>query len=244
MSWTRCRDKDDFVSLLTYNDLFSVFFPWNRCNLTLSCLLFVCSASRPQQPDDQPLHRDYGNHSLVVPRSDGYQRQFTTFILLSDVTSEDGPTKAVPLEHTKDIPMHVRMIKNPNPLYEKEVDVVGPAGTLLIYHTAVFHRGSKFTAHPRHRFAMLCDYMVRGPRHQGKMSWPNTGNDPAWTDLLGTLNARQRDLVGFPRTTDRYWNDESLRETEKRFNVKLDDVRAELEKRKARLQARAKQGRL
>ena len=38
---------------------------------------------------DQPLHRDYGSHSLVVPRRDGGYQQLTTFIFLSDVTELD-----------------------------------------------------------------------------------------------------------------------------------------------------------
>ena len=41
---------------------------------------------------DQPLHRDYGSHSLVVPRPEPRYQQLTTFIYLSDVTEEDGPT--------------------------------------------------------------------------------------------------------------------------------------------------------
>jgi hypothetical protein len=49
---------------------------------------------------DQPHHRDYGNHTLVAPRLDGAHTQMTTFILLSDVTEADGPTKLVPLKHT------------------------------------------------------------------------------------------------------------------------------------------------
>ncbi len=43
----------------------------------------------------QPHHRDFGNHSLVVPREDGAYRQMTSFILLSDVTINDGPTAIV-----------------------------------------------------------------------------------------------------------------------------------------------------
>ena len=31
--------------------------------------------------------------------------QMTSFILLSDVTDLDGPTKVVPLEKTRDVPM-------------------------------------------------------------------------------------------------------------------------------------------
>ena len=41
---------------------------------------------------DQPLHRDYGSHSLVVPRPESRYQQLTTFVYLSDVTEEDGPT--------------------------------------------------------------------------------------------------------------------------------------------------------
>ena len=53
---------------------------------------------------DQPLHRDYGSHSLVVPRPEARYQQLTTFIYLSDVTDEDGPTCIVPYEDGKDVP--------------------------------------------------------------------------------------------------------------------------------------------
>ena len=53
---------------------------------------------------DQPLHRDYGSHSLVVPRPEARYQQLTTFIFLSDVTEEDGPTHIVPYEEGKDVP--------------------------------------------------------------------------------------------------------------------------------------------
>ena len=46
---------------------------------------------------DQPHHRDFGNHTLVVPRLD--RPQLTTIMLLSDVTEAHAPTVAVPLEH-------------------------------------------------------------------------------------------------------------------------------------------------
>ena len=39
---------------------------------------------------DQPHHRDYGNHTMVVPRADGVMPQMTCFILLSDVTELTG----------------------------------------------------------------------------------------------------------------------------------------------------------
>src|SRR5258708_23984508 len=44
---------------------------------------------------DQHHHRDYENHTIVVPRADQIMPQMTCFILLSDVGELDGPTKAV-----------------------------------------------------------------------------------------------------------------------------------------------------
>ena len=58
---------------------------------------------------DQPLHRDFGNHTLVVPRNDGVGRQLTLFTLLSDVTEADGPTKLMPLEQSQHLPLGVAL---------------------------------------------------------------------------------------------------------------------------------------
>src|ERR1700728_3882777 len=53
---------------------------------------------------EQPLHRDYGSHSLVVPRPETRYQQITTFIYLSDVTELDAPTRIVPFADGKAVP--------------------------------------------------------------------------------------------------------------------------------------------
>src|SRR6202163_3717880 len=93
---------------------------------------------------DQPLHRDYGSHSLVVPRLDGRYQQLTTFIFLSDVTADDGPTRIVPHEKAKDVPF-TPLYFEPGALAGAEVPAIGPAGSLLVYRTDILHRGSNFT---------------------------------------------------------------------------------------------------
>ena len=110
---------------------------------------------------EQPLHRDYGSHSLVVPRPETRYQQITTFIYLSDVTEEDGPTVIVPYDDGRDVPF--------SPLYlpfgslaDQEVRCVGAAGSLLMYRTDILHRGSDFTAPDRARFSLL---RLPGPRH-------------------------------------------------------------------------------
>ncbi len=165
---------------------------------------------------DQFLHRDYGNHTLVVPRADDRNMQMTTFILLSDVTEADGPTKIVPRAHTRDIPLGINRF-GPGEMVDHEISVTGPAGSLMIYKTDTFHRGSKFTGEKRARFAMLTDFQVRGPRWQGKMSWPDRANHPAMNEALSRMTPRQRDLFGWPAAGSDYWDEQTLRDVATRY---------------------------
>ncbi len=173
---------------------------------------------------DQPHHRDFGNHSLVVPRADGTGRQLTTFILLSDVTDLDGPTKVVPLTYTGDIPMvpeesHAGFgFSVPKGSFaDVEVSITGSAGTLFMYRTDVFHRASNFGAPGRSRFAFLTDFQVRGPAWAGKMSWPNGANSPHWVTFMERATVRERDLFGFPKPGDPYWNEQTLHDVGRRY---------------------------
>ncbi len=53
---------------------------------------------------DQRHHRDFVNHSLVVPKRSQPATQMLSWILLSDVGEEDGPTKVVPLSVGESVP--------------------------------------------------------------------------------------------------------------------------------------------
>lgn len=165
---------------------------------------------------DQPHHRDFGNHTLVVPRADGVHTQMTTFILLSDVTEQDGPTKAVPLSETRHVPLTPRNLPM-GELFDKEVAVTGPAGSLLIYKTDVLHRGSDFGAPGRSRFVMLTDFQARGWGWNGKMSWPNNAEMAGMTEAMAKMTVRQRDLFGWPPPGSDYWNAQTLRDVAARY---------------------------
>ena len=164
---------------------------------------------------DQPLHRDYGSHSLVVPRLDGRYQQLTTFIFLSEVTEEDAPTRIVPYERGRDVPF-TPLYFAPGPLASSEVAAVGPAGSLLVYRTDVLHRGSNFTGSGRARFSILADYQARGTTWGGKMAWPKQSPE-RWAKLLPQCSVRERDLFGFPRPGDAYWNEQTLADVAARY---------------------------
>ncbi|MHB8463290.1 MAG: phytanoyl-CoA dioxygenase family protein [Acidimicrobiales bacterium] len=164
---------------------------------------------------DQPLHRDYGSHSLVVPRLDGRYQQLTTFVYLSDVTEEDGPTHLVPYEQGRDVPFTPLYLQF-GALADAEVAAVGPAGSLLAYRTDILHRGSNFTGIGRSRFSLLADYQARSTTWGGKMAWPKQSPE-RWAKLIPQCTPRERDLFGFPRPGHDYWNDQTLADVALRY---------------------------
>ncbi len=150
---------------------------------------------------DQPHHRDFGNHTLVVPTDDA--PHLTTILLLSDVGEGDGPTRAVPLNLTRDMPT-TPMILAPGELVEHEVALTGEAGTLILYRTDVFHRGSNLRGDAA-RFILMIDFKRRGSPWTGKIAWPDRAISRGWSAALAAMTVRQRDLFGFPPPGSAYW---------------------------------------
>jgi Phytanoyl-CoA dioxygenase (PhyH) len=164
---------------------------------------------------DQPLHRDFGSHSLVVPRLDDRYQQMTTFIYLSDVTEQDGPTRIVPYEDGAHVPFTPLYIER-GAMADVEVPMIGPAGSLLMYRSDILHRGSNFTGRERSRFSVLVDFQARGTTWGGKMAWPKDSPE-RWATFIPECTVRQRDLFGFPRPGHDYWNEQTLGDVALRY---------------------------
>jgi hypothetical protein len=165
---------------------------------------------------DQAHHRDFNNHSLVVPRRDLRWPQLTTFILLSDVTEQDGPTKVIPRRVGDGIAL-VDQGFDRQTLLESEVAITGPEGSIFMYTTDVLHRGSSMSGVERSRFVLLADYAARGNPWMGKLSWPGLANRPAFAKLMANASPRERDLFGFPPPGHEYWNEQTLRDVAARW---------------------------
>ena len=187
---------------------------------------------------DQPLHRDYGSHSLVVPRPETRYQQITTFIYLSDVTEVDGPTVIVPYDEGKDIPF--------SPLYlpfgslaDREVRCVGPAGSLLMYRTDILHRGSDFRARRAGR-GSRSSQTSRSAGRLGAARWRGRRQSPErWAKFIPQCSVRQRDLFGWPRPGDPYWDESTLEGVAARYpGIDLEPYRVPATERSIRRSSR------
>ncbi|HEV2369830.1 MAG TPA: phytanoyl-CoA dioxygenase family protein, partial [Acidimicrobiales bacterium] len=109
---------------------------------------------------DQQLHRDYANHTPVVPTRDPALGEVEMFIYIHEVPEDHGPTHVVSQVHTAHLPLWPpRITREDHPgVYAEEVSAAGPAGTVLAYKTDTFHRGTSMTAPRGARFALKASY--------------------------------------------------------------------------------------
>jgi hypothetical protein len=173
---------------------------------------------------DQRHHRDFVNHSLVVPKRSQPATQMLAWILLSDVGEEDGPTKVVPLSIGDSVPYwpipgHHDITNDPpaGMFAEEEVSMTGPAGTLVVFRSDVLHRGSRMTAERSTRFALLANYDVWAPRWTGRVAWAARSTGPDWFEIVERASPRERCLFGFPAPGDPYWDEQTLADTQARY---------------------------
>jgi hypothetical protein len=162
--------------------------------------------------DEQLLHADYGNHTLVVPRDEPGYQQLEMFVYLSDVTPETGATRMVPRSLTSDIPVERTYLNLDDyaDLYAAEVPASGPAGSILLYRPDVYHRGVRMPTPGSARFMLHLSYKAAGTDWLGSLALPHAGEDMAWYRFVGGATVRQLTVLGFPAPGHPYWTPETL----------------------------------
>jgi hypothetical protein len=174
----------------------------------------MVSAKYSEGPEDyeQLLHVDYGNHTLVVPRTDvGYQH-LELFVYLSDVTPETAATRMVSRRLTTGIPVERTYLSFTDyaPLYECEVPASGRAGSVLAYRPDVFHRGTSLSAEGSARYLLHVAYKPVGTDWVGFQSWPAAAEGAPWHQFVSHATVRQLTVLGFPEPGHPYWTEETL----------------------------------
>jgi hypothetical protein len=175
--------------------------------------------SEGAREDEQLLHVDYGNHTLVVPRPEvGYQH-LELFIYLSDVTPEKAATRMVSRRLTTGIPVE-RTYLSPvdyEHLYQAEVPASGPAGSILAYRPDVYHRGVRMTAAGAARFMLHVSFKPLATDWLGSQAWPGAAEGMAWHRFMHTPTVQQLTVLGFPEPGHPYWTEETLRGVAARY---------------------------
>ncbi|HUC21801.1 MAG TPA: phytanoyl-CoA dioxygenase family protein [Streptosporangiaceae bacterium] len=161
---------------------------------------------------EQDLHRDYGDHTLVVPTSDSALGAVEMFIFLHDVPETHGPTHVVSQLVTASLPPSLqRITRDAYPeIYAHEVSAAGPAGTVLAYRTDIFHRGTSMTALRGARFALKASYRTVSDIWHVWIDRlganAQIGLAEEWHNFVERATPRQLELLGFPPPGHQYWN--------------------------------------
>lgn len=181
---------------------------------------------------DQIMHRDYLNHTLLVPTTDPDYQQLEMFVYLVDVPEGLGPPHLVSRAHTTNLPARpnwypptdtgeedsgwVSPSAEPE-LYEAEVSGAGPAGTVVAFQPGTFHRGTAMRTPGGARYTMHLNYrraaVTWGQRH----SWVYRSHEADWYRFVARASPKQLALFGFPPPGHPYWTVETIAGVAQRY---------------------------
>lgn len=169
--------------------------------------------------EEQELHSDLMNNSLAYPRNEDGYRQVEGILYYTDVTADLSPTHVLP--STVDMlhpgEPHMRPRSEYAHLYEHEVTVEVPAGSLLLYNMTTLHRGGAFTAAEGHRISHHFVYRSAVSDWTQWRGWGAQGAKPEMVSLLTQIDHRERHIFGFPLPGDPYWTTAMIRGVAMRY---------------------------
>ena len=173
---------------------------------------------------DQDLHRDYLNHTILVPSTAPGCRQVEMFVFLTDVPEELGPPHLVPRRHTDHLPAVPNWFLKPGQasesrytddsgspaLYAAEVSAAGPAGTVIAFDPGTLHRGTALTAARGARYSVQVGFRPAHLHWGQRVGWAVRSFTPEWSAFVSRATVRQLQALGFPAPGHPYWTRETL----------------------------------
>ena len=160
---------------------------------------------------DQAMHLDYGNHTIAYPPNVPRYWQTAFLYYFTDVTAELAPTAVCSWEHYPERilwPAHYTREQRPA-LYDNEVEVTVPAGSLLIYSMRTFHRGTAFKGMGG-RLGMFVTYAPLEARWMGIVGWSQEAPRKEFRTWMERVSVAERTSLGFPEPGNDYWTEETL----------------------------------
>ncbi len=168
---------------------------------------------------EQEHHRDFLNHTVVVPSTDPQWRHVELFVFLHDMDETLGPTHAVSLTASPDLPdvLHVASRSAYPGLYDAEVSAAGPAGTVLAYRGETLHRATNLIAPRGARYTLHCSFRPAAAEWIGRVGWGDRSFTPHWNPFVARATPEQLTLFGFPPPGHPFWTTQTLALLEARY---------------------------
>ena len=177
---------------------------------------------------EQALHFDYVDNSLVVPADDRSLDQIPMILYYEDVTADLGPTYVLSRRHYAEMPLVDNRDQDPlqwsfrtkeahGDLYDDEVAVTVPAGSLMAFAMDTLHRGSAMYSPAGGRFSQHLVFRNANCNWMGWRSFPRYSWVPAFIRYVEEATVRERTVIGFPPPGHRYWTARTIREVNARY---------------------------
>ena len=160
---------------------------------------------------DQVMHCDFGNHTLAYPPRDPAYWQTAYLVYYTDVDADHAPTAVCSWRHYPERirwPAHYTREERPA-IYDNEVTVTVPAGSLLAYSMRTFHRGTPFRADAG-RIGQFITYAPAAWKWLGIMGWSAEAIRPEFRAWIEQASPEERCAFGFPAPGHSYWTEETL----------------------------------
>ena len=166
--------------------------------------------------ENQPMHCDFGNHTLAYPPNIPAYWQTTFTVFYTDVDLDHAPTAICPWEHYRDDFVLTRVCpKNERPeLYNNEIKATVPAGSVVMYSHRTYHRSTKFNKD----VGRLGHWISYSPiewswlGHDGFSKYGGNlrGTPDNFHSWMESATPEQRSAIGFPSPDHSYWTKETI----------------------------------
>jgi hypothetical protein len=167
---------------------------------------------------EQPMHTDR-NHSWLPAGRSAPWWNLEGFLYLSDVATEDNPTRLVSVQDSAHVPATTPIVMpDRDPLlYAAEQRAGGVRGSYLAYRSDVFHRGAPFESTGTARFVVALAFKRAEQEWIAYDQAQSRSTGAEWTAFAEQATPRELELFGFPPPGHPIWDDALLAETGVRY---------------------------
>jgi hypothetical protein len=153
---------------------------------------------------NQGWHIDNGNNSLLPESEDWRYGQVVVWYFPEPVEREQGALCIIPKPHENDLD-HV-------------IPLTGPGNTMAIFNNYLWHSGSDFTVDYGQRYSHAGMYgLSEFCAWEGLCHFTMSGRNAAFKELIGTLTAREREIMRFPAAGHPYYTTKTLELLEQQY---------------------------